>query len=328
MSGKSKGIVWILLPVAAVGIYVAVRRAHRRSQVRAISGAVIRLDNDPRKQIPIAHAMVSAGDDLAISAVTSDSSGYFYLQLRSPIKRGQPVTLSFRHPDYKPVDVEETAGNNIILVHLAPLAAAEKGRATGPQIVVGNIDVRYSVKTTAVESVGAIVKTFQVVHAGTTRCDGQGACSPDRKWKAATNELDLDAGDGNEFQGVRVSCIAGPCPFTLVPRLGFSENGRMMRVKALDWSDTATFLVEAEVDRVMVSSTSVESFPINFAGTLNFAVPDGAEGVTIEAEMNGKPIVFPLGPDLILSWADCTSGISNDKARAFRCVLKPGYRFQ
>jgi hypothetical protein len=45
----------------------------------------------------------------------------------------------------------------------------------------------------------------------------------------------------------------------------------------------------------MVSSTGRESYPVTFGEALNFAIPVGAEGVTIEAEMNGKPIVFPLG---------------------------------
>jgi len=64
-------------------------------------------------------------------------------------------------------------------------------------------------------------------------------------------------------------------------------------VTALDWSDTATFLLEAEVDRVMVSNTGRESYPVTFGEALNFAIPVGAEGVTIEAEMNGKTDCFP-----------------------------------
>ena len=70
-----------------------------------------------------------------------------------------------------------------------------------------------------------------------------------RKWKAAVGSISLDAGEGNEFRNARVSCIAGPCPFTKIESHNFSHDGRTLNVSALDWSDTATFLLEAEVDR-------------------------------------------------------------------------------
>jgi hypothetical protein len=51
--------------------------------------------------------------------------------------------------------------------------------------------------------------------------------------------------------------------------------------------------------------------------------------VSLEAEINGAPMVFPLGPDLYLSWATCAARASSneDKSTAYRCELKPGYRF-
>jgi len=51
--------------------------------------------------------------------------------------------------------------------------------------------------------------------------------------------------------------------------------------------------------------------------------------VSIEAELNSESIVFPLGPALILSWANCSNTTTNrDQTTAYRCVLKPGYRFR
>jgi len=46
--------------------------------------------------------------------------------------------------------------------------------------------------------------------------------------------------------------------------------------------------------------------------------------VSLEAEINGAPMVFPMGPDLYLSWASCTATISTDgeKSTAYRCELK------
>ena len=51
--------------------------------------------------------------------------------------------------------------------------------------------------------------------------------------------------------------------------------------------------------------------------------------MSLEAEINGSPIVFPLSPDLNLSWATCTVRTDTDKEKTtvYRCELKPGYRF-
>jgi len=59
---------------------------------------------------------------------------------------------------------------------------------------------------------------------------------------------------------------------------------------------------------------------------MNFTLPVAAQGMSIEAQMNGSEIVFPLGPNLRLSWADCTL-TATEQARLYRCDVKPGYRF-
>jgi hypothetical protein len=62
---------------------------------------------------------------------------------------------------------------------------------------------------------------------------------------------------------------------------------------------------------------------------LNFTLPADAEGISIQAELNGETIIFPLGPDLLMSWADCnTRAIGDGNARVYRCELKPGYTFR
>ncbi len=311
-----------------VGAIAIAHRIHRRVRIKSISGAVMRQDTDPRKQIPLAGVVVNVEGDLAPGDWTSDANGFFHIVFRSGIKPHQPIKLHFRHVEYQPLELQEVAGDRIYLARMKPVVIDKSRAASRMQIAVGNIEVRYSVTTQASESIGSLVKTFQVVNTGGVPCRNQTPCSPDRRWKATPGELSLDAGEGNEFQNARASCIAGPCPFTLVNRPAYLADGRMLKIDALAWSDSATFLVEAEVYRVAVSSTSRESFPITFGEALNFAVPEGAEGVTLEADMDGKPVVFPLGPNLILSWADCTASVTSNKARAFRCVLKPGYRFQ
>jgi hypothetical protein len=51
--------------------------------------------------------------------------------------------------------------------------------------------------------------------------------------------------------------------------------------------------------------------------------------VSLEADVDGSPMVFPLGPALNLSWATCTVRTDSEKEKTtvYSCELKPGYRF-
>ena len=49
--------------------------------------------------------------------------------------------------------------------------------------------------------------------------------------------------------------------------------GAISKVSALNWSDTATFLMEAEVYHNAISSNVRELYPVIFGRTLNFTRP-------------------------------------------------------
>jgi len=329
MTGKRKVIERGALVAALAAALVAAYLIHlkKKSPMMSVQGAVIRQDDDLRKQIPIADAEISAASVFGDSYCRSDSSGFFWLDLPAGIAPGQSVTLLFRHPGYRSLELNALAGDKVYVARMVPISR-EARDTNHPDMVISNVDVRYSLKSMSLADVGNVVKTFQTVNTGDVPCNGRWPCSPDGKWKAATGSMSLDAGQGNEFRNARVSCIAGPCPFTKIESHNYAHDGRTLNVSALDWSDTATFLLEAEVDRPMVRDTGRESYPVTFGEALNFTLPVGAEGVFIEAELNGTPIVFPLGPDLLLSWADCNARVNNDRTKAYRCALKPGYRFQ
>jgi len=200
--------------------------------------------------------------------------------------------------------------------------------ANQPQIRVGNVRVRYSIKALTEINVGSAVQTFEVENKGNVPCKGQHPCSPDGKWKAALGSASLDAGPGNELQDARASCIAGPCPFTKIESDHLPQGEQLIKVTARNWSDTATFLLEAEVFHPMVSDIIHESYPVIFGEGLNFTLPSAAEGVNIQADIDGQTVIFPLGPSLFLSWASCNARVNPDQTRVYRCALKPGYRFQ
>jgi hypothetical protein len=86
--------------------------------------------------------------------------------------------------------------------------------------------------------------------------------------------------------------------------------------------------MEAEVFRPMVTQNEHWSYPAIFGDGLSFTLPSAAESVSVEADIDGQTIIFPLGPALLLSWANCDDLVNPDRGRVFRCSLRPGYRFQ
>ena len=327
MTRTHKIEMWIALLVAVVIAVSAVALVRwQKQKTILLRGAVLVQDSDPRKQQPIAGVVVSAGN-LAMSDVTSDSSGFFALKLRKPIRRGNPIALTFRHVQYRPLEMKEFVGDKLYIAHLVPVSV-KSAPDNQPRVKVTNVRVRYTVKTMTELNVGGAVKTFEIENKGNVPCKGQRLCSPDSRWKAAVGSTTLDAGVGNQFRNARASCIAGPCPFTRIESDYASQGGQLITVSARDWSDTATFLLEAEVFRPMVSQMEHWSYPVIFGEGLSFTLPSAAESVSIEADLDGQTIIFPLGPSLFLSWANCDASVNVDRGRVYRCTPKPGYRFQ
>ncbi len=330
MTGATKVSIWVVALILLVTAGIMTSSVIRKRRRITLNGAVIRQDSDFNKQVPIEGAQVTAITDEVMGPVTTDGSGRFLITLPRGFRRRQPIKLQFRKPGYQPLELSEFISDQIYIARMEPIGMPEKkaGIPGQPQQVISNVKVRYLVKATTEANVGSTVKTFQVENKGNIPCKGQPVCSPDRKWKANTSSAVMDAGQGNEFRNLRISCIAGPCPFTSVEQEVFSNDGRTVTLVARDWSDTATFLVEAEVVHPMVSDTVREAYPVIFGPALSFSVPQSSEGPSLEAELNGDATVFPLGPNLSLSWAQCTDGHSKDLSTVFRCELKPGYRFR
>lgn len=312
----------LLVVVSAAAVLLIT--LHRRQPI-VLRGAVIRQDSETMKETPIADAQISFTARTTLITTKSDAAGFFQLTLPKGFRLHEPITLEFFHADYHPLLLNESLENTLYVVHLQPTVRPTPLNQA-PSIVVSNVRVRYSVKSTTEADVGSTVKIFQVENTGNVPCRGQSPCSPDGKWKAAFGSGAIEAGAGNEVRNARVSCIAGPCPFTKIQSEGLTHDGQAMNVTALDWSDTATFLIEAEVVHPMASDLVRESYPVIFGQTLNFSLPAAAEGPSIEAEVNGEAIVFPLGPDLFLSWAQCAVEMSKEQSRLYRCEIKPGYQ--
>jgi hypothetical protein len=326
MTRRKTIITWAAVTVATLAAISISVSLHRRKPV-TIRGSVLRQDHDPNRQLPLSEVEVTAINALGSATSKTDSSGLFNLTLPIGLRRRQEVVLKFRRAEYQPLDVNDFIGDKLYIARMAPLHH-ETVADSHSQAPVSNTRIRYTMKATTEANIGSAVRTFEAVNVGNMPCKKQPPCGPGGKWKATPAFLTLDAGEGNEFRNSRVSCIAGPCPFTRVEQENLSSDRRHLSVSVLNWSDTATFLVEAEVVHPMTSDMVRESYPVIFGRTLNFSLPASAEGPSIEAEVDSQSIVFPLGPGLFLRWADCHMLIDKDQSKNYRCELKPGYQFR
>jgi len=293
-----------------------------------LTGVVLHQDSDPRKQTPIADVKVTATEGEQTASGESSASGLFRIDLSEQRWRERTVTLTFRHAGYRPLQMQAALDGQLYVARMAPIAAPAATPVSLHEIGIKDVRVRYAERTSSTVSVGSAAQTFTVANVGNVPCGGKPPCSPGGKWKAYEGGITIDAGAGQQFQNVRVSCIAGPCPFTTIENGAAPNPGRMITVKVLDWSDTVTFLVEAEVTRTAPSDAIREAYPAIFGRSMSFTLPATAEGPSIETDFGGADIVFPLGPALRLSWADCTLQVAPDQTKLYLCALKPGYVFQ
>ena len=297
----------------------------RTTLVHSLTGVVLTANTDPAKQIPIANAEITAAGRTGVASARSDAKGLFRIALPRGLFRGEAITLSFDREGYRPLIEMRRIFHQDYVVWLTPVGPAAVPVAIQPQ-TLSDLRVRYITRGATTTEIGSMVRTFQVVNKANIPCDGQSLCSPDGRWRASLGGLKLDAGEGQEYRNARVSCIAGPCPFTRIEKDEFSPGGRVISVTVRDWSDTTTFLLEAEVVRTVASELIRQLYPALFGRIISFTLPASAQGPSFEVDLNGEEITFPLGPDLLLSWAHCTLTMEPNRTRLYSCELKPGYR--
>jgi hypothetical protein len=321
-----KATVWIVAAsIAAVGAAMILRSVYNGGN--SIEGVALTQDADVRRQVPISGVKVTAVVGPNVINGTSDAAGSFRLPLSGPAWLRETVELQFEHPGYRSLNLTGQLKNEIYVIRMTPEAQRPAGIET-PETALKDVRLRYAAKASTPINVGSIARAFEVVNNGNVPCEGAALCSPDGKWKAAIGGVTLDAGEGNEFRSIRTSCIAGPCPFTRIESDQPSAGGRVIKVSARNWSDTVTFLVEAEVIQTRRSDLILNAYPAIFGREMSFTLPPAAEGPSIEAVTDGTEIVYPLGPALTLSWALCQSRVGPDGTKLYRCELKPGYEFQ
>ena len=331
---RGKILLLAVLMLLATALLLLMRRDSGVGYL-TVQGVVLRQDKDLRGQQPIADVQLQLRAGRSTYSARTNNEGYFSIPLHRVVLPGTRLFLTLAHPQYQqrdvPISVSLRSSRNFLHV-LFLRETSSDNRVEAPataSIRMTSLRVRYVENGSTETNIGSISRTFEVANQANIPCKGHQPCSPDGRWKASIGNIQLDAGPGNEFRQIRISCIAGPCPFTRIDSSRDEKNGQILSAHVLNWSDTATFLVEAEVYHVSLSSAVHHLFPVIFGRTVNFTLPANEEGVSLEAEMNGTQMVFPLGPEGDMSWASCLERDSeaSDHARVYHCELKQGYAF-
>jgi hypothetical protein len=326
-------VVVAALAAVAVSLEIFARRVRHPATSITLTGDVIKNDVDPAQQTPISGVIVTASAGSANVTARSNPSGLFSIVWNPGRKTDEQVTLTFAHAGYKTLNMIATRPGDQVYIarmeptHAEPDATPKQAQSPSKTVVINSVRVRYTLTQQSTVDVGSLAKQFVAYNVGNIPCRGRKPCSPDGRWAARETVLPLDAEQGNEFRNVRILCVAGPCAFTQIESNSFLHPARRILVSVLNWSDQTDFLVEADVTRIMATDSVQYAYPFIVGQTMNFGLPPGSEGASAEADLDGQYILFPFGPRLILSWANCSTERSQSGNQIYRCQLKPGYRF-
>src|SRR6202521_1120564 len=116
-------------------------------------GSVIKQNTDTRKESAIADVEISAAPGLDVGDAKSNFSGYFKINLPSGIDPGESITLHFRHPDYKPVDLNAIVSDHLYVVPMIPIHGEIESELNVAETVLGNVLVRYTTEITTTENI-------------------------------------------------------------------------------------------------------------------------------------------------------------------------------
>ena len=108
------GILAVFVLAAIAGAWAYLRWRSQRFIV--LQGAIMVDDTDPHKERPVAGVEVTATDRTQMIAVKSDPSGLFLIPLKEGTRRGAPITLQFKHADYRDLELKEFVGNKLYIM--------------------------------------------------------------------------------------------------------------------------------------------------------------------------------------------------------------------
>ena len=122
---------------------------------RSLAGAVLTANADPRKQLPVPNVEITAEAGGTTVRAKSDASGFFRLNWRPAVWRGEQVTFRFRHPDYQPLEITRPLSDQLYIARMTSSASVKDVESHGAEVSVADIRVRYAVKATTTINIGS-----------------------------------------------------------------------------------------------------------------------------------------------------------------------------
>ena len=331
---KIAGIVAALGAAAAVAAVLALKQpaiSLLRQPAISIEGTVILQDDDPTKESPIAGVSVAVEPDDGVSLVdtaTSDFSGYFKLRLPPTIVYGDSVTLRLRHPDHQPIDLVVPVAEHLYVMRMSSAHPEVQPRPARPDIVLSEIIVRYTIESRTALNIGSGARPSTCPIVAMSRAIGSRRVhlmASGRRRTAVCRSTPERA----------TSFAMRACPASLVharlrisSRMDFRAAARSSRPRSATGRTRPRSRLKPKCSglRTPIRLSVPTQSSSDTGSTLHWPPPP--RGVSIEAEVDGEPIIFPLAPNGILSWATCNVRIQKEQARLYRCELKPGYIFK
>ena len=219
MSRGRKITIWASAAVlVGIGVLVWWLMRPRRPPIKPVSitGVVLIHDTDPKKQLPVPNARIMLDGRRCHSGNEVRHFGPISHHAPAWNRTGGERDAQSDACRVRAIRNDASSQGEIYVVRLTPVAREPAPRPNRPVLPLKDVRLRYTVKSTTTRNISSAAQPFEIVNTGNVPCDHHGPCSPDGKWKATISSVSLDAGEGNEFRNARLSCIAGPCPFTRV----------------------------------------------------------------------------------------------------------------
>jgi hypothetical protein len=148
-------------------------------------------------------------------------------------------------------------------------------------------------------------------------CGNATDCSPDRKWRASSIELTMDAGEGRVFRGAHVTCVGMPpyeraiveqlergkgeqrkiarayewasanaCAYSRVTQAPV-DGGRKVSAQVLSWGRPTHFVLRATVVEPQTTVDTTQRWTIEYGPTFLVRVPPSAASAVVLARACG-----------------------------------------
>ena len=96
----------------------------------------------------------------------SDAAGFFKIDLEPSWERDRKVALTFHHDGYQSFETGGWRNGQICIARMTPVERVKPVVSKHPAVAIGDVRVRYSIKSTTTTNVGSVAKPFEARQSG------------------------------------------------------------------------------------------------------------------------------------------------------------------